>query len=402
MNINSSHWAIEGWTCNGNAAARGFQVDSCLTTTTQIHHVAFINDVSYNNNQGYDIADECGYGSGVPPAANSNGGDYMAVVGSIAQNAALDGGCLAAVDAVGNSPFDSVSGTHIFVHGNFVWSSASTPCLNVSDAEAMMIDTPDAHGFNNKYVFSNNMVWNSQRFCWQTFPQTHSTTFSAFFYNNTCYNNLTNVGSNAGTDSSDGEINIANAGNSSAWSVTVQNNIAQNTNATSGSLSRPIYAYVGGPNPQVTLTFGGAGNQNIFSGAAGTCPGGATCDSGNNIAQFNGGLGTNTYSSPSFTSVTDLNANWQGAPNCTGFENVTRCMGYNATTSTLTSLTPISDLHSTFTSTGASGKGYQTPTTTCIASYPDYPTYLSSIVYLHWTGSIIQRKLGLVAVPCGL
>jgi hypothetical protein len=81
----------------GNGAShRGFRVDACVAQTTIIHHVMFSNDVVVNAAQGYDTND-CGYNTSAP----GNGGDYFADVGSIAQNAAQDTGCLAAVDFVG-------------------------------------------------------------------------------------------------------------------------------------------------------------------------------------------------------------------------------------------------------------------------------------------------------------
>ena len=116
-------------------------------------------------------------------------------------------------------------------------------------------------------------------------------------------------------------------------------------------------------------------------------------------------LGTNTYTNPAFNNTTDLLANRLGIPNCTGFENTTECMGWNASTSTLTNPSIIYDLQPT--AVGTTGKGYQLSSTVCDPSttdelYLDYPRWLKGIVYLHWDGTQLWENPGLVTKPCGL
>lgn len=394
MNINNNYWAVIGWSIKGNATAFGFQMDGCLTQTTQIHHVAILNSKVINALQGWD-ANDCAYNQNVP----GNGGDYGAAVGLIAQNSAQASICLAALDWVGPSPFNSTAGTHTYINTNYVINSQSPSCGSVSDGEGIMIDTPDAHNYTPLSIISNNMVWHSMRFCIQLFYQNHnSSTPNAKVYNNTCYGNLTNVG----TDSADGEINLASLTTTTPWTVLLQNNIAQTATATSGS-SKPIYAFVVG-GVWNTFTNGGTGNENIFKGLQTGCPGGASCDAGFNTAVFSGGsLGTNLYTSPAFTNVSDLTTNWLGAPNCAGFVTTTACMGYNANTSTLTTLTPISDLVPT--AGGMTGKGFQFPSITCAAN-SDYPSWLKGLNVLRasgWTaGAVITQYSDLATKPCGL
>ena len=129
------------------------------------------------------------------------------------------------------------------------------------------------------------------------------------------------------------------------------------------------------------------------------------CDSGNNIAinNFPVPTGTNFFVNPSFANTADLLANWTGVPNCSGFINTTRCMGYSPATGTLTPNTPIADLRAGCAQ--CAGKGFQLPSTTCAAN-ADYPTWLKGVVYLQasgWVnGAIITQKGDLVTKPCGM
>jgi hypothetical protein len=390
MNVNQSNWAVEGWTINGNGAShRGFQVDSCLTTTTVIHHVFFINDIAYNAAQGYDTND-CGYNHNT----NGNGTDYWGVVGSIAQNAAQDTICLGAVDLVAPSNSDTNAGTHAFIYGNFSYNNLVT-CA--SDGEDYMADTLDAHGWVGTAAFINNIGWSAQRYGLQVFYQAKNvgtTSTVVDVYNDTMYHN--NIGGTA--SSSLGEFNIQSTVSALPWAITVQNNVGYSdfAHGTAGSTAVNYALAVGGSYANTTI--GGSGPQNVFGGVAGTC--GASCDGGDNVIAFNGGsFGTNTYESPAFNNTTDLLNNQTGAPSCTGFVTVTACMGYNAASQSLTNPSVIYDLRPT--AAGTSGKGYQLPSTTC-SSITDYPSWLKGIVYLHWTGAAVVQQKDLVTVPCGL
>ena len=59
----------------------------------------------------------------------------------------------------------------------------------------------------------------------------------------------------------------------------------------------------------------------------------------------------------------------------------------------------ISDLMPT--AVGAVGKGYQLPSSACSPNSL-YPTWLKGVVYLHWDGTNITERGGLVSKPCGL
>jgi hypothetical protein len=384
--IPQSNWAIEGWKVSnpgGGFRRRAFNPHRCNAI---IHHLAFINDIAFNSSSGFHT-DDCGF------QTQTAGVDYFAVVGSIAQNASQNASfCEAAIDHVGPGKFDSDSGTHSYIWGNFAWRNIQASCT--SDSESIMLDTWGLRSYDVQAIIANNVSWQAMRYCVELTSITNNAA-TIKIYNNTCYSDLTNVG----TDFADGEINLATGGTAS--SITIQNNIAQTTSATSAG--NPVYAYVNGGGTNTNVTTGGTGNENIFNALATSCAGGS-CDSRSapfNATEFNGNsLGANIYTDPLFANTTDLNNNQSGAPNCSGFENVTQCMGWNAATSTLTTPSVISDLAPTCSQCG--GKGYQKPIMTCLSSFPDFPVWLKGIVYLHWTGKGVQQMAGLVNRPCGM
>ena len=404
--MSKNNWSIQGWICNGLGTDRCFMADT-PSLNTIVHHHAFINNIAYNTGQGFG-ANDCPGGTcthNVP----GEGFDYWAVVGNIAQNAALAGICLAAIDAVGTANFDTVAGTHIYVYNNYAISNNSTSTGCAIDQEAIMFDTWDLHAYNNQGVAANNIAYNSTRYGFQIQVQSHNTSSPTIkVYNNTFYRNLRQTD----TDNADGEINFTynnNGGSIAGWTFSIINNIAYQPDAASpgGTTHRPIFAAVVGAVLWPNLTFGSTGNENIFLGAATTDPG---CSAKNpstspySVCNFDGNpLGTNFIANPTFTNTADLLANRLGVPNCTGFENVTQCMGWDARTSTLTTPSVISDL--TATCAQCTGKGFQRPSVTCAAN-ADYPTWLKGIVYLHASGftagATITQRAGLVTKPCGL
>jgi hypothetical protein len=402
MLFNVSNWAAEGWYINtglatgkgGVAQGRAFEANSQGRIA---HHFAFINDISANNLQATDTDDNGTTGTAA-------GVDYFATVGVIAQNSAQDGICLAAIDVVGPGVYDTLPGTHFYINGNFSYANTNVHCQSVSDTEDYMADTWDAHDVNSKGVYSNNVGYSADRNCIQLFEQSnYSATPTINVYNNTCFKNDLNTGS----DNSDSEINLNSTTNPMLYNTTIQNNLAYQPLATSSG-GHVVYAYeVAQQNS--TLTVGGSGAQNFFLGSATSCIA-TVCDNSSppfSAAAFSPAtsaeLGTNTYTNPGYTNTTDLLANQQGVPNCSGFENTTECMGWNANTAVLTTPSVISDLVPT--ASGTAGKGYQLPSITCITTGPvasDYPTWLKGIVYLHWNGTSITENAGLVTKPCGM
>jgi hypothetical protein len=397
FDVTASYWAFEGFQVSsnsiGSSGMRGFVADGGGSGTTIVHHIAFINDIATHLQLGYASNDNA-LNHNVP----GNGVDYLAVIGSIAQNANDDPICLAAVDAVAVAPLNSAAGTHVYFYGNFAINNQNPACT-VSDGEGMMFDTWDAHGFTGQGVIQNNILYSSSWVNVQVFQQNYnSSSPNIYLLNNTSYHS--NVCTEFATGVNGG-INIQVDGGF-PWVINVQNNVDYEDLATTGcDGGGQVYAMNTGGNTGTTVNAGGSGVQNIFKGSQSSCAG-QVCDSGNNVSAFNGfGIGTNTYENPSFKNTTDLLANRIDTPSCTSYTNVTACMGWNANTSTLTNPSVIYDLQPT--ASGTSGKGYQLPSTTCAAnSY--YPTWLKGVVYLQWnsTSSTLTENADLVSKPCGM
>jgi hypothetical protein len=399
--VAANNWTVEGWKvsvtncCGAGADGRGFVAFAADTVTTRRHHAAFINVIATGTGQGFQT-DEGGRNHNIP----GNGFDYFAVVGSIAQNASNWQQCVGALDVVAPAVWDTNAGTHIYVNGNILWHNVSAPCVNAYDSEALYGDTWNAHGYNQKAVYSNNISWGAQRNGLKmTFNATEHQTYipTVYWYNNTLFQNDTNTG----TDNANGELQMdGDAG--SAFRLTVTNNIAYQPLTTSRG-GHAIYGSSLQFGVWSNVTLGTSGNENIITASGSTCSMGscnATHDYGSDAGNS---AGTNFYhENPLFANTANLLSNWMGAPNCSGFANVTACMGWNANTSTLTPLTPIADLVPS--SAHSSGKGYQRPSTTCVNSGPifnDYPIWLKGVVYLHWDGSSLTENADLVTKPCG-
>ena len=394
--VSNSNWAVEGWYVNTSGHGRAFESYACTYAGGIKHHVAFINDISADNLLAAGTND-CGQDEGSTSVPSPVGTDYFAVVGMIAQNSAQDPICLAAIDVVSPGVLDTKSGTHYFLYGNFSYANTNPPCQSESDIEGYMFDTFSGHNSVYTGVIANNIGYDSDRMCIQIFDsRTGSTAANYKMNNNTCYRDNLHIN----TDWIDGEINLNVASGSVMWALTITNNIAYQPLSTPLTGTGHIAAWVYFPDfgYSGTMTNGGSGTQNFYLADQSTCYR-TVCDSTKSAqSETSGLLGTDTYSTPSFTNTTDLLANQVGVPNCDAFVNTTECMGWNANTKTLTTPSVISDLVPT--ASGTAGKGYQ-PTTTCAAN-ADYPTWLKGIVYLQWNGSNLTENGDLVTKPCNM
>ena len=159
IDVNKNNWAVEGFNASAPGAGQAFFADACNTSAV-LHHVAFINDVATNSGYGFD-AGHCG---------NRFGNDYVAFVGSIAQNSnAYTGGasfCGSAVDVNAPQNFDTNAGTHIFVHGMFMFANLGpTPVSGcTSDIEPLMFDTWDGFAYTQQGIASDNLIWHNGGF----------------------------------------------------------------------------------------------------------------------------------------------------------------------------------------------------------------------------------------------
>lgn len=377
--VNANNWAIEGWSAS---APEGFTylADATATGTTIIHHVAFINDIAANSDDGFTTGDG-GKNHNVP----GNGVDQFAVVGSIAYNSNQDPICVAAMDDVAPANYDSSSGTHVFWAGNFAFSNM-VKCG--TDGEGMMFDTWDAHGYTGQGVIENNVIWQSERYGLNIYYQgLNAGNAMMYVFNNTFFSN--NAGATGTANWAVGDINVQSLTSALPYPISIYNNISRTNYATTGNQGTSFgVVYAAQTGGKYNVTWGGTVTQNIFLGQVGSCIGGASCDSTNSVAAFNGGsYGTNTYADPGFANVTDLLTSWSGAPNCSSYANVNACMAR-----AIADLTP--------TASGMTGRGYQPPGP-CTAD-PYFPTWLKGVVYLSWNGSTLSENTGLITKPCGM
>ena len=406
IDITANHWAVEGWTCKGGGAStRCFQTDTC---SSKVSYQAFVNDVAYDAADGVNTNGGCG-------PQGTTGADYWAAIGDIAQNAAQDSICLAAIDDVQPAALDSNAGPHVLVYGNFSYANANAGCRSISDTEDFMFDTFDPVSYLSAFV--NNVGFDADRFCFQILDGGSSGSFDV--YNDTCFQNNTHTGG----DYDDGEINLQTGGTAVAWNAAFGNNIAyQPLAASSGGSAVAGFVLGEAIKSGAAYANGTSSDENVYRANNSSCTAtycNSTFDNGTFGAQTT--LGTNTYENPAFEDTADLLSNRLGAPNCAGSQTTVECMGYNASTNTLTipsgascpggfgcstigsTGTPIIyDLMPT--ASGTSGKGYQVPSLTCLTSgqfYNDYPTWLKGVVYLHWDGTNLWEYNDLVTKPCG-
>jgi hypothetical protein len=396
IDVTKNNWAVEGFNASAPGSGQAFFADACNTSSI-LHHVAFINDVATNSGYGFN-AGHCG---------NSFGNDYVAFVGSIAQNSnAYTGGssfCGSAVDVNAPQNFDTNAGTHIFVHGMFMFANLGpTPLADcTSDIEPLMFDTWDGFAYTQQGVASDNLIWDNAGYGIQIFYQAnHVATLTMVFDHNTVFDSCANEVAGMFNCS---EINFGT--NSAQWHISVTNSILRTGRAT-GAGGNPVYA----TNYDTILAstafppvFSGDILWGTATGCEGTCA--PTSSQPISISCCNGTLlapPVGTFEDPAFASTPDLLTNWVSAPTCSGFSNVAACMGWNFGTQTATALTPISDLAPT--ASGTAGAGYRPPH--ACAADAAYPTWLKGMNYLHASGFVngatITENAGLTNKPCGL
>lgn len=405
IDVTASNWAVEGfmvsmgYSCS--SAGYGFTVE---IGTNQLHHVAFINDISTKNASGFTANTNTGTNVGM---------DYIAFVGGIAQDSA--GRCDSflsdgAVDIIGTKNWDTNAGTHIFVNTMYSYNNQQTlGAADGSDGECYIMDTEDALNYTQQIVISNNISAVCERFGIQLFYQgITNDALTMKVYGNTLYaGNILAFGTNP-NGASYGDINIqSTAGNTYPWITSIyNNNVSEKLAHPGGNTNSNNYAYlVGGTYTNVTTGNTGtnpASSQNFMKGLATSCPG--TCNSPNfDVVSFGTStqLGVNTYTDPAYANVTDLFNNQIGTPSCALFQTTTQCMGYDPYTQTLTTLSVIGDLQAT--AGGAGAKGFQLPSASPVAN-SDYPTWLKGINRLKYnsgTNSLTEES-DLASKPSGM
>jgi hypothetical protein len=140
MWVDKSYWGVQGWEVTTTAAdTQGtcFLAEPAWTAPVQIHHIVFANDV----------ANGCGYTGFQTGNIGIAGVDYIAIVGSIAYNAAQGSlTCNNGIDIYQPIQSDSLPGTHIYLAGNFAFGNFDpNPCGDIApgDGEGITLDTWD-------------------------------------------------------------------------------------------------------------------------------------------------------------------------------------------------------------------------------------------------------------------
>lgn len=420
--VNKSNWAFEGfWATTPINGSNCFLANNNAGGTT-IHHVAFINSIA-------STCGDTGFGaSGGGSAVGSD--DQLAIVGVSAYNAAnshTNGAeCGSAISILPSNGPDTSAGTHIYVAGAYLGYNTNTgtpgsPGCNIagghSDGEGIILDTFGAGyttaGYLYQAVIEQTLIWNSGGSSLQIFPQA-----AAAANDKSQYFILTSTMYAANQDTTGNGICMAdlhlhgispNTNPTTSSIYDIRDSIVLATVKTCGNLGvNPSYAV--NINPELSGVLSGgpitisnnyfwnsaaptsnvynATNNNVFytdTLASNGCGSGTT-----RCTTFV--FGTNTYSDPGLSSPSTL---LPTAPDCTGYENVTTCMlsKYTVDAKVAPSNAPTSI-------------GYQKPgscSTKVLANSTNaFPTWLKGIIYLHWTGSGVQQKTGLITMPCGL
>lgn len=362
--VDASNWAVMGWEVNTTANAGcpatpsdcGFSAFAAApnsSTPTNINHIIFADDV----------CNGAGGGCFNAFAQGTHSVDYVAFVGDIAYNGALNSlNCYSGMSVFQPLASDSNAGTHIYVGGNFIYHNVDpASCASGADngGTGWIGDTFDgSQGLGVQYAqqlyVSNNIaVGNGAAgFEEQTYtknPAAHTTTY---WRNNTSWGNLLAGGNSALCPEM--LLNID-------YGLTADHNIAQPT-VSSSCTSHTTYAAStydtsDGVHYPVVTTIA----TNWFTPASG----GGTTSTFNDetpVANtFTFGTNTSGGASPAFTAPAV-----PGAPSCGSATSTVNCMS-----TMIANFVP--------TATGTSGFGYQSPVATN-GSDAQFPKWVCNLI----------------------
>jgi hypothetical protein len=259
--------------------------------------------------------------------------------------------------------------------------------MTTTDGEGLILDTwgtgNGGFAYTGQTVVEQNVIWGNGGSGFEMFCNgTCQSGLSVHVFNNTIYGNVQDPKHQASGE----DLFINTALNAALY---VQNNLIQSDVTMPAGSVYNSSAQTG--YPVVAAAFGSSGyaiSGNYFKSASGaSCPQWATCDSGKNLAGYNGNLYSsgNTLSSPGFSNPGVLPT---AAPNCAGFATTAACM---SAAGVVADLTP---------SGGAVGKGYAAPGACAADAY--YPAWLKGVVYLTVNGSALTESTGLLNKPCNM
>ena len=340
MWVDESYWGVQGWevTTSTSFNAACFHAGPKLSAPVAVHHIIFANDV----------ANSCMGGGFLAYNSSSSGVlDYIAFVGDIAYNAAQGSdACYSGMTIGFTRPSDTVSGTHLFVAGNYAWDNvepASCAGTAATDGEGMIFDTLDQYNYNQQAVAENNIFVGNGGRGLELNNNNGASPAPVYFKNNTLYGNNNQSGQDF--PNGNGEITIVQAND-----ATATGNLAMTSAATTGGDA--IYAFA-------------------LTGSSDTVSGNWLYSAAGNTT-YGSGYGTNTTgTNPSF-----VNTTIPGAPSCSGTANVSTCAA-----ALISNFTP--------TAAGASAYGYQTPVGGMTID-PLFPQWLCNV----------NLPAGLVALGC--
>ena len=399
-----SHWAVEGFVVSQNADAG----EGCASATSEADndvtlYTAFINDMAVH----------CGLqGFGSFGWATNSGADMTAVVGTITYDASpslTSGVCGSGISMIPANGSVTSSGTHIFVAGNFGYRNINAPSgagCN-TDGEGVIFDSWSCLGataYQYQGVVEQNVWWGNGSSGFEAFPNCTERLDKSkvYVFGNTSYGNLQDPQHGLPNDKTNtspvGELVLQKiaptVSDGTIYSIT--NNIFMSIMANAGGdTSAPYGAAVNIWTENSTMPSVDVSGNYIYQSVTsyGIAP---HSSAGANNTDVNIGstsytntfpLGTNTYADPVFASPGGLPTT---EPDCSAYDNTTDCMltGYGIYT------------HLTPTASGAVSKGYHPPG--ACAPDPYFPTWLVGIVYLHWTGTGVVQRGGLITKPCGV
>ena len=254
-------------------------------------------------------------------------------MGNIAYNATQTNGVCASGFSI-EEPIasDTLSGTHIYVAGNFSWDSSDPdPCAGgtPTDGEGFIMDTWDGtytgtSPYKMQAVVENNIAIGNGGPGIEVFQNSRDTPNAPIYLlYNTSWDNVTDSKLESGNN---GEIALERA-----FDTQAEYNLAA-TNAATGPGGVPMYAYIvenGNSTDQVynTLGYSAEGDYGAISGSSG----------------FSYGSGNLFGTNPQFAKPSV-----PGAPSCSGSASVPACMA-----TVIANFTP--------TNAAAKGYGYQIP-----------------------------------------
>jgi len=342
--VDHSFWGVQGWEVTVSDPGTGFCFGAApeWSHPVQVHHIIFANNIANGCQEG-------GFSSFNVNATASF--DYLTIVGNIAYNAAQGSAhCYSGIDIFQPMQSDSLTGTHIYIAGNFSYDNLDPyPCAGTlpTDGEGVILDTLDgseghfATTYAAQTVVENNILVGNGGRGFEVQNNMAGTQHAPIYSRHN-----TVVGNNKDPHQVDvlcGEMLLLDTSDTEIYSNIVA------SNATHGCGGYPVHAfaaYVADATDQVygNFVYGLSNEPELAFGS------GAFTYSTNNTI---GG-------SPSFA-----NEVVPGAPACSGTANVPACMA-----TMIANFTPSNSV--------SLGMGYQAPNSTPIGD-PLFPQWLCNV-----------------------